>query len=280
MSRTSARTFGSSQLRSGCCGREEVQVVLAGRVVPRPGRAAEQRRVVVGRPTVPAVPPEVEVPAGGVACAPAPLEPGMPVRGVVDHEVDDEADATRLQPRHQRVEVRHRAEQRRDRAVVADVVAVVDVRAGVVRAQPHHVDAERRDVVELGQDARQVADAVPVRVHEGTRVDLVDHRLLPPAPARTGLLARQQEARDGPRGREPANGTAMRRRASRRVGIAMSRTSDRRIKGDRRTRTVARIHSAPFLSPSSPDLEVTGTSSGTIRQTRRSCTADKRGERG
>ena len=34
----------------------------------------------------------------------------MLVGGVVDDEIDDETNATRLQARHQAVEVRHRAE--------------------------------------------------------------------------------------------------------------------------------------------------------------------------
>ncbi len=180
---------------------------MTGRVVARPGRAAEKGRIVAGRPAVAAVAPDVEVAAGRVAGAPAPLEPGMLVRGVVDHEVDDEANAARLQPRHQRVEVRHGAKQRRHRPVVADVVTVVDVRAGVVRTEPHHVDAERRDVVELRHDARQVADTVAVRVHERAGVDLVDDRFLPPAPGlvANGLGLRQQQAWS-PRESEPGQG--------------------------------------------------------------------------
>jgi len=61
----------------------------------------------------------------------------------------------------QGVEVSHRAELGHHHAVVADVVAIVDVGRVEVRAEPEDVDAELLQVVELGGDTRQISDASP-----------------------------------------------------------------------------------------------------------------------
>jgi hypothetical protein len=102
------------------------------------------------------------------------------VRGVVDDEVHDQLHAALVERLEQPVQVGQAAEERVDVLVVADVVTVVVLGRRVDRGEPQHVDAQRHEVVEVGGDAVQVADAVAVGVGEAARVDLVDHRRLPP----------------------------------------------------------------------------------------------------
>ena len=124
-------------------GREQVQVVLAGRLVELPGRAGEVRAPVV-RLVAPPVPVALRVVAAGAGLH----EPRVLRRRVVDHEVHHELHPARVDGAEQAVEVRERAEHRLDALVVGDVVAVVVLRRGVDRRQPDDVDAEPRQVVE------------------------------------------------------------------------------------------------------------------------------------
>ena len=132
------------------------------RLVARPGRT----------PPIPVGVRVVLVPGG--------LEPGMLVGRVVDHQIHHDLQTAPVRLGEQLVHVVERAEQRVDVLVVGDVVAVVVLRGPVDRGQPQHVHAKISQIIETAGDALQVADAVAVRVLEGTRVDLVDHRVGPP----------------------------------------------------------------------------------------------------
>ena len=159
---------------------EQVQVVLAAGLVPRPRGTAEERPPVVGLGPVAWVAPEVPVALRAVGRRGRLDEPRVLVRGVVDHQVHDELDAPLVQAGDEGVELLERAEQRVDVVVVADVVAVVRLRRPVDRGEPHHVDAEGLEVVEVGADPGEVTDPVAVGVGEAARVDLVDDGGLPP----------------------------------------------------------------------------------------------------
>ena len=160
--------------------REVVEVPLVGVLVVLPCRPAEEGAVVVRRSAVLAVPPDVPIAFRVVARRTALHEPRVLVAAVVHHEVDDQPDSAFLQCGKKPVEVLHRPELGHDAPVVAHVVSVVGVRAVEVRAQPHGVDSETGNVVDPGDDAVDVADPVPVRVHEGPRIDLVHDCVLPP----------------------------------------------------------------------------------------------------
>ena len=158
-----------------------MQVVLAGALIERPGGAAEGRlqagrHAAVGR----RVAPHVEVAIPRVPCAARIDEPAMLVGGVVDHQVEQDADAARPGPRHQPVEVLQGPELGGDLLIVGDVVAVVVHRRGEDRRQPDDADAQRLQVVEPGNDAGDVAHAVAVAVGEAARIDLVHGGALPP----------------------------------------------------------------------------------------------------
>ena len=166
---------------------EEVQVVLAGRLVQGPRGSREEGPPVVrlraglsGSAPGPGRPPVVPVALRVVLRGARGGEPRVLVRGVVHHQVHHEFHAPYVRVAQQRVELLHRPEQGVDAAVVGDVVAVVRLRTAVDGRQPQDVDPQRLQVVEAAPDAPQVADPVAVGVLEGARVDLVDDGALPP----------------------------------------------------------------------------------------------------
>jgi hypothetical protein len=155
---------------------EPVPVVLAGHGVPRPVRRLEVREddprvaVALGR-----VAPDVELaPAAPGWCAARPLEPGVLVGGVVQHQLGDHPQPALVRPADEEPDVAHRPVARVDRPVVGDVVAVVAQRGRVERQQPDGGDAQVVQVVELGDQPAEVADAVVAGVAEGADVQLVD----------------------------------------------------------------------------------------------------------
>ncbi len=107
-------------------------------------------------------------------------EPGMLVRGVVDHQVHDQLDAAPVHFFQHFLPIGQAAEFGHDVLVVADIVAVVVVGRSVNRRQPDHVDAQLFEVIQFVDDAAQVADAVAVAVEEAARVDLVNDAFFPP----------------------------------------------------------------------------------------------------
>ena len=165
----------------GLLGQEQVAPPLPGRLVEGPGRTPEVAAPVVRWTTVRGrVAPQVEVPVGAVAAAACRAEPLVLVRGVVGHQVDEQAHAAVVHGCDEVVEVVEGAEAGVDTGVVGDVVAEVGHRRGVEGGDPHDVDAEVGEVVEAGGQAREVTDAVTVGVREGPQVDLVAHCVGPP----------------------------------------------------------------------------------------------------
>ena len=145
--------------------REEVQVVLAGRVVELPRRAGEERAPIVRRRRAPPVP----VALGRVDRGPRLDEPRVLVGRVVDDEVHDQLHAARVDAREQFVELLERPEDRLDVLVVADVVAGVVLRRRVDGREPQHVHPELREVVQVRGDAAQIPDPVAIRSRRTTR---------------------------------------------------------------------------------------------------------------
>ncbi len=90
----------------------------------------------------------------------------MLVGGVVRHEIQDDLQAARVRLLEERVEVGERAEQRMNRAVVANVVAEVPHRGGKDGGDPDRVDSEADQVLEPLSDPVEIADAVALRVLE------------------------------------------------------------------------------------------------------------------
>src|ERR1017187_2802460 len=104
----------------------------------------------------------------------------MPVRGVIDHEIQQDADiplpGVGLQP----VEIRHGAVLRIDVLVVGNIVTEVHLRRRKEGSDPDAVDSQILQIVEMDGDAVEIADAVAIGVPEAARVDLVDDGVMPP----------------------------------------------------------------------------------------------------
>ena len=108
------------------------------------------------------------------------LEPGVLVRGVVDDEVDDDADAALLAAMGEFDEVAERAVARIDAVIVRDVVTVVLAGRGLERHQPDRGDAEPVQIIQPPQQALEVADAVAIGIHIGADGKAIDHAVLVP----------------------------------------------------------------------------------------------------
>ena len=136
------------------------------------------------------VAPHVELALGRAGLrAPRALEPRVLVRGVVDHQLGDDAQVAPVRLVEHQAEVVQRAVLGVHVLVLADVVAVVPQWRRIERHQPQRVDAQVLDVVQLRGDALEVAHAVVVGVEEGLDVELVDDRVLVPE-RRIARLAR------------------------------------------------------------------------------------------
>ena len=127
-----------------------------------------------------AVAPHVPVPARIAAGAPGLDEPGMLIRGVIQHELDDHAQAARVRFLQERLEFLQRAIARVDARVVRDVIPVVTERRGIHRLDPEAVDAESRKMVELGRQPDEVADAVAIAVGERLDMELIEDGVFVP----------------------------------------------------------------------------------------------------
>ncbi len=165
---------------------EGVLVVLPGHLVVAPDAVlgvGEHARPGVGRGLVA---PEVEVAVAAVAVAAGRLEPRVLVGGVVDDQVDDDADAAVVGGADHLDEVAQAAVPRVDAVVVADVVAVVAAGRGVQRGEPETGHPEVHEVVQAVGQTVQVAHAVVVPVGERRDVAVVEDRGLPPQVAGVG----------------------------------------------------------------------------------------------
>ena len=156
-------------------------IILSGCLVIGPGAAAELRQPVVRHAAVRLwIAPDVPVALRIVARRPAFDEPGMLVGGMVRHQIEDNLETGVMRRAHQRVEIRHGAEQRIDAGIVGNVVAEIGHRRWKDRRQPDRVDAERDEIGQPLDDALEVADAVAVGILKRARIDLIEDAVPPP----------------------------------------------------------------------------------------------------
>jgi hypothetical protein len=104
----------------------------------------------------------------------------MFVRGVVDDEVHEDADAAAVGLAHELDEVSAGAEAPVDAVVVGDVVSVIPPRRRLERSEPDRRHTEAFEVVETPGEPFEVAAAVAVRVQVRLDVEAVDDRVLVP----------------------------------------------------------------------------------------------------
>ena len=157
------------------------------------------------------VAPHVVVAIGRRAIGARRAKPRVLVGGVVDHEVDDHAQAAIARVADGVEHVAQVAEPRIDREVVGDVVAVVAVGRRVEGHQPQARGAQARGVIDALDEPGEVAAAVAVGVVELLDVEAVDDGVLPPQVAgRPGahrtraLSAARRRSAVAPRAAAPA----------------------------------------------------------------------------
>src|SRR5579883_2317771 len=150
---------------------ECVIVILLGRCVECPSAAAEIRNPIVGRRSVrPWIAPDVPVSFASGAGASALDEPRMLIGSMVRNEIEDDFQAEPMRLFDQSVELRQRSKDRRDAAIIGDVVAEIRHRRGIDRRYPDRVDAYPMKVVEPAPNSIEVSDAVVVRILKRTRI--------------------------------------------------------------------------------------------------------------
>ena len=144
---------------------EAMEVPGPGIGIVRPGRFlhAGKNHALVGIGRL-LLGPDVPVAVFRSRVAPRVLEPGVLVRGVVHHEIDEHAHAALLRRLGELDEIAERAVTRVDAVVVRNVIAVVAEGRRLERHEPDRRDAEPAEIVEPARQAWKVADAVAVGV--------------------------------------------------------------------------------------------------------------------
>jgi hypothetical protein len=108
------------------------------------------------------------------------LKPRMLVGGVVDHELRDHANVSRVRRVEKCVTVVDRAVRRIDLLVGGDVVAVVLQGRRIEREQPDRVRAELLDIGQPFDEPAKIAVTIGVGIAVALDVELVDDRVLVP----------------------------------------------------------------------------------------------------
>ena len=114
----------------------------------------------------------VVLPVGRRIALAGALEPGMLVGGVVDHQVDDHADAQLMRPCQKRLKIFQGAVFGMDVVVVGHVVFVV-TGGGMDGHEPDAAKAHGVDVIQLFRQPLEIPDAVAVAVGKGIDENLV-----------------------------------------------------------------------------------------------------------
>ena len=99
---------------------------------------------------------------------------------MVGDDIDDDLDIGLVRGFGEFVEIVHGAEFRIDVAVIVDIIPAVGELARVEGAEPNRVDAQLLEVADAAGNTGDVAKAGTGGVLERTRIDLIDHRLMPP----------------------------------------------------------------------------------------------------
>ena len=120
-----------------------MQVILPGRFIPRPRRAAKKAAPVVGQRAVGlGIAPDVPIPLGVVAAAARFNKPRVLVGSVVGNPVNDDLDAAGVGGFYKAVKGCQVAKHRVNIAIVGHIVAKIFHRRRVERANPDGINAK------------------------------------------------------------------------------------------------------------------------------------------
>src|SRR5579863_872714 len=99
---------------------------------------------------------------------------------MVRDKVEDDSKTSMMSLFKKPIEVLQCSEDGIDFAIVRDVVAEICHRRGEYRRDPNRIDPQPDKVVEAARHSAEIPNAVAVAVLERSRVDLIDHAVLPP----------------------------------------------------------------------------------------------------
>ncbi len=170
------------EVEIGLVSVEAVPVVGLGHRVPGPVGRLEILKDDAGVPVpLRRVAPDVVIAMDRSRSRPAgALEPGVLVRGVIQHQLGDHPQAPAVGRTQKVLEIPQGVVDRIDPVVIGDVVAIVPQRRRVEGEQPDGGDPQVLQIVESLDQASEIADAVAVGIAEGLDVQLVDDRLAVP----------------------------------------------------------------------------------------------------
>src|SRR5450631_437804 len=100
---------------------------------------------------------------------------------MVWHKIQDQFETVRVYSGEQRVEIDHRAEQRIDAGIIANVIAKILHRRRKYWREPDRINAKLSEIGKPTDDARQIADAIAIAVLKRARVDLINDSGFPPS---------------------------------------------------------------------------------------------------
>src|SRR5688572_26525599 len=104
----------------------------------------------------------------------------MLIRGVIQHEIQNDAHIPRVRFAQKRFEILKRAILWGDICVVRDVVPAVPVGGGEMRREPDRIYTEIGKIIKFFCDAYKITNAIPIAISKRARVDLIEDCSLPP----------------------------------------------------------------------------------------------------
>ena len=168
-------------VKLGLAGEELVHIILAPSRVPGPGRAAEHRLPIIGRAAVGlGIGPDIPVGLRIGAAGPALCKPTVLIGTMGIDLINGDLQAQCVRAGNERVEIGERAEDRIDVAIIGDIIAEIAHGRGEEGRYPDRVHAQFGDMLQSLGDAVQVTHAVMIAVLKAARINLIDHRALPP----------------------------------------------------------------------------------------------------
>src|SRR5581483_1297180 len=108
------------------------------------------------------------------------LKPRILIGSVIDHQLCDDPQISRVRRVKKRAEVIERAEIWIDVEVIGDVVSVVSQRRRIKRQKPDCSDAEFLKIIQFLDQSAEVAHPVAVAIAKRFDVHLVDHCIFVP----------------------------------------------------------------------------------------------------
>ncbi|MOA12159.1 hypothetical protein D3C78_1321320 [compost metagenome] len=104
--------------------------------------------------------------------------------------IDDDLQAQPVRLGHQGVEIGKCAEHRIDIAIIGNVITHIGHGRGEEGREPDGIDTERGDIGQTFRHPGKIAISVTGRILKRARINLIDHRSLPPVRLRLGFVDR------------------------------------------------------------------------------------------